>query len=327
MQARELQYREAVAEAMYQEMERDPTVFLMGEDVGCHGGAFKASKGLFEAFGPERVRDTPISESVIVGSAVGAAMTGQRPIAEIMYVDFSAMAMDSIANQAAKVKYMFGGHATVPVTIRSAYGAGAGNAAQHSQSLEAWFNAVPGLWVVMPSTPYDAKGLLTSAIRSDNVVIVLEHKLLYGERGPVPEEDYTVPLGKAAVRRQGGDLTIVATSRMSLLALSAADVLAAGGIDVEVIDPRTIKPLDVETIATSVRKTNRAMVVNEGHRTGGFTSELAARIMDECFYDLDAPVMRVAAEDVPIPYNKRLELAVIPTEEDILAAARAVMEQ
>jgi pyruvate/2-oxoglutarate/acetoin dehydrogenase E1 component len=239
-------------------------------------------------------------------------------------VDFAAMAMDSIVNQAAKVKYMFGGHAKVPLTIRSAFGAGRGQAAQHSQSLEAWFNAIPGLLLVMPSTPYDAKGLLKSAIRNDNVVIVLEHKLLYGDVGPVPAEDYTIPLGKAAIRREGQDVTLIATSRMCSLAASAIEVLTEEGIDVEFIDPRTIKPLDMETIAASVRKTGRAVVVNEGHRTGGLTSELAARIMDECFDDLDAPVMRVAAEDVPIPYNRRLELEVIPAEKDILAAVREV---
>jgi len=327
MEGRELLYREAVAEAMYQEMERDPSVFLMGEDVGCHGGAFKASVGLLEAFGPGRVRDTPISESIIVGSAVGAAMTGQRPIAEIMYVDFSTMAMDSIVNQAAKVKYMYGGGATVPLTIRSAFGAGTGQAAQHSQSFESIFNAVPGLWIVMPSTPYDAKGLLKSAIRSNNVVVVLEHKLLYKERGPVPKDDYVVDLGKAVVRREGEDVTIVATSRMNRLAMAAAETLSGEGIDAEVIDPRTIKPLDMETIAASVQKTNRVVVVNEGHRTGGLTSELAARIMDACFYDLDAPVARVASEDVPIPFNRGLEQAVIPSEHDIVKAAGKVMEQ
>lgn len=325
MSERTLSYREAVAEAIASEMRRDPTVFLMGEDVGVHGGAFGASRGLYDQFGPERIRNTPISESVIVGAGVGAAMTGMRPIVEIMYLDFAAMAIDSIVNQAAKVKYMFGGHAKVPLTIRSAFGAGRGNAAQHSQSLEAWFNAIPGLLVVMPSTPYDAKGLLKSAIRNDNVVIVLENKLLYGDAGPVPARDYTVPLGKAALRREGRDVTLVATSRMCNFAASAIEKLAAEGIDVEFIDPRTIKPLDIETIAASVRKTHRAVLVTEGHRTGGFTSELAARIIDECFDYLDAPIMRVAAEDVPIPYNRRLELEVIPAEKDILAAVREVV--
>jgi pyruvate/2-oxoglutarate/acetoin dehydrogenase E1 component len=324
MSERQLSYREAVAEAIAEEMRRDPAVFMMGEDIGRHGGAFGASRGLIDEFGPQRIRNTPISESVIVGAGVGAALTGMRPIVEIMYVDFAAMAMDSIVNQAAKVKYMFGGHAKVPLTIRSAFGAGRGQAAQHSQSFEAWFNAIPGLLLVMPSTPYDAKGLLKSAIRNDNVVMVLEHKLLYGDVGPVPAEEYTIPLGKAAIRREGQDVTLIATSRMCHLAASAIEVLTEEGIDVEFIDPRTIKPLDMETIAASVRKTGRAVVVNEGHRTGGLTSELAARIMDECFDNLDAPVMRVAAEDVPIPYNRRLELEVIPAEKDILAAVREV---
>jgi len=325
MSERQLSYREAVAEAIAEEMRRDPAVFMMGEDIGRHGGAFGATRGLIDEFGPERIRDTPISESVIVGAGVGAAITGMRPIVEIMYVDFVTMAMDSIVNQAAKVKYMFGGQARVPLTIRAAFGAGQGQAAQHSQSLEAWFNAIPGLLVVMPSTPYDVKGLLKSAIRNDNVVIVLEHKLLYGNVGPVPAEDYTIPLGKAAIRREGKDVTLIATSRMCNLAASAIEKLSEEGIDVEFIDPRTIKPLDMETIAASVRKTGRAVVVNEGHRTGGLTSELAARIMDECFDYLDAPVMRVAAEDVPIPYSRRLELEVIPAEKDILAAVREVM--
>ena len=325
MSDRRLTYRQAVAEAMAEEMRRDERVFLMGEDIGVHGGAFGATRGLYNEFGPERVRDTPISESVIAGAGVGAALTGMRPIVEIMFLDFTAMAMDSICNQAAKVKYMFGGHAAVPLTIRSAFGAGRGNAAQHSQCLDVWFNAIPGVLLVMPSTPYDAKGLLKTAIRSDNVVMVLENKLLYNEEGPVPEEEYTVPLGQAAIRRSGRDVTVVATGRMCLFAADAAEKLAAEGIDVELIDPRSIKPLDMKTIAESVRKTNRAVVVGEGHRTGGLTSELAARIMDDCFHYLDAPIKRVAAEDVPIPYNRGLELETIPGAKDIIAAIRAVM--
>jgi pyruvate dehydrogenase E1 component beta subunit len=325
MSERTLTYRQAVAEAMAEEMRRDSAVFLMGEDVGKHGGAFAASKGLIKEFGPERVRDTPISESVIAGSGLGAALTGMRPIVEIMYMDFMAMAMDSIVNQAAKVKYMYGGHARVPLTIRTAFGAGRGNAAQHSQSLETWFTLIPGLIVVTPSTPYDAKGLLKSAIRSDNTVIVIENKLLYGERGPVPEEDYVVPIGKAAVRREGTDITLLATSRMCYLAEEAVKTLTAEGIDVEFIDLRTLKPLDMETVAASVAKTHRVVVVNEGHRTGGFSNEVAAKIMDECFYDLDGPVVRVAAEDVPIPYNATLEAEVIPAVKDILDGVRQSM--
>lgn len=326
MSKRILTYRQAVSEAMAEEMRRDPAVFLMGEDVGKHGGAFAASKGLFEEFGPERVRDTPISESVIAGAGLGAALTGMRPIVEIMYMDFMAMAMDSIVNQAAKVKYMYGGHARVPLTIRTAFGAGRGNAAQHSQSLETWFTLIPGLIVVTPSTPYDAKGLLKSAIRSDNTVIVIENKLLYGDRGEVPEEEYLVPIGKANIRKEGSDITLLATSRMCNLATEAIKELTNDGIDVEFIDLRTLKPLDIETISASIAKTHHVVVVNEGHRTGGYSNEVAARIMDECFYDLDAPVIRVAAEDVPIPYNATLEAEVIPAVKDIIAGVKQAME-
>jgi pyruvate/2-oxoglutarate/acetoin dehydrogenase E1 component len=326
MTERILTYRQAVAEAMAEEMRRDPSVFLMGEDVGQHGGAFAASKGLFEEFGAERVRDTPISESVIAGAGLGAALTGMRPIVEIMYMDFIAMAMDSIVNQAAKVKYMFGGHAQVPLTIRTAFGAGRGNAAQHSQSLETWFTVVPGLKIVMPSNPYDAKGLLKSAIRSNNAVLVIENKLLYGDRGPVPEEAYLVPIGKAAVRREGEDVTLIATSRMCNMAEEAIKILEKDGIDVEFIDPRTLKPFDIETVCASVSKTHRVVVVNEGPRTGGFSMEVAAMIMDACFYELDGPVIRVTSEDVPIPYNAKLEAEVIPAVKDIVAAVRKAMD-
>lgn len=326
MSGRILTYRQAVAEAMAEEMARDERVFLMGEDVGKHGGAFAASKGLFDEFGPARVKDTPISESIIVGAGVGAALTGMRPIVEIMYIDFIGMALDAVVNQAAKVKYMFGGHARVPLTIRTAFGAGRGNAAQHSQSLETWLTLIPGLLVVMPSTPYDAKGLLKSAIRNDNPVVVIENKLLYGESGEVPEDDYLVPIGKAAIRREGKDVTVIATSRMCKFAESAAEKLAGEGIQVELIDPRTLKPFDMGTVAASIAKTHRVVVVNEGHTTGGFSNEISSKIMDQCFYDLDAPVIRVAAEDVPIPYNSILENEVIPAEKDILKAVHAIME-
>lgn len=321
MNQRTLTYRQAVAEAIAEEMERDESVFLMGEDVGKHGGAFAATRGLYERFGPERIRDTPISESVIVGAGVGAALTGMRPIVEIMYMDFICMAMDSIVNQAAKVKYMFGGHARVPLTIRTAFGAGRGNAAQHSQSLETWFTLVPGLIVVMPSTPYDAKGLLKSAIRNDNPVIVIENKLLYGDKGEVPAGDYLVPIGKAAIRKEGQDVTLIAASRMCQMAEKA---IAELDVDVELIDLRTIKPLDMDTISASIEKTHRVVVVSESHRTGGLTNELSARIMDDCFYQLDAPVVRVAAEDVPIPYNARLEAETIPSTKDIVEAIKKV---
>lgn len=326
MSERLITYREAVAEAIAEEMARDSAVFLMGEDVGVHGGAFAATKGIYEEFGAGRVKDTPISESVIVGAGVGAALTGMRPIVEIMYIDFIGMALDSIANQAAKVKYMFGGHAKVPLTIRTAFGAGRGNAAQHSQSLETWLTLIPGLIVVMPTTPYDAKGLLKSAIRNDNPVVVIENKLLYGDSGDVPGNDYLVPIGRAAVRRAGNDVTLIATSRMCKIADSAAIQLMEEGISVELIDLRTLKPLDLDTIAASISKTHRAVVVNEGHDTCGFSNEVSAKIMDSCFYDLDAPVIRVAAEDVPIPYNFILEAEVIPAEKDVLKAVRTVMQ-
>jgi len=244
----------------------------------------------------------------------------------VMYIDFICMAMDSIVNQAAKVKYMFGGHATVPLTIRTAFGAGRGNAAQHSQSLETWFLNVPGLLVVMPSTPYDAKGLLKSAIRNDNPVIVIENKQLYNTKGEVPETDYTIPLGKAAIRQEGNDVTIIATSRMCQFVASAISKLEKEGISIEFIDPRTIKPLDMDTIASSIAKTHRVVVVNEGPYTGGLSNEISSKIMDQCFYDLDAPVIRVASEDVPIPYNSILEAEVIPAEKDIIAAVHKVLE-
>jgi pyruvate/2-oxoglutarate/acetoin dehydrogenase E1 component len=317
---RQLQYRQALNEALHEEMARDPMVCLMGEDIGSYGSPFKITEGLYERFGPKRVRDTPISEAGFCGIAVGAAMTGLRPVAEVLYVDFITLAMDQIVNQAAKARYMFGGKARVPLVIRAQGGGGRGNAAQHSQSLEMWFVHVPGLIVVQPSTPYDAKGLLKSAIRDDNPVIFLEHKLLYNTRGPVPEEEYLIPLRLADVKRAGDDVTIVATSRMVLFALNAADELARQGIEAEVIDPRTLKPLDMETIVQSVIKTGRLVVVSEGHLTGGFTAEVAARVQREAFDWLDAPIVQVATEDVPLPYAGPLELEAIPDEGDIVAA-------
>jgi len=325
MTARELTYRQALNEALHEEMARDPSVCLLGEDVGEYGGPFQVTRGLYDRFGEKRVRDTPISEEGFVGLAVGAAMTGLRPVVEILYIDFSTLAMDQIVNQAAKAHYMFGGKARVPLVIRTQGGGGRGNAAQHSQSLEMWYVHVPGLIVVQPSTPYDAKGLLKSAIRDDNPVIFIEHKLLYNTTGPVPEEEYLIPLGAAACKREGGDVTIVATSRMVHFALNAAEELARQGIDAEVIDPRTLKPLDVDTIVRSVIKTGRLVVVNEGHRTGGFTTEVAARVQREAFDWLDAPIVQVATEDVPLPYNGRLELEAIPSVQDIVTAVRDVL--
>jgi pyruvate/2-oxoglutarate/acetoin dehydrogenase E1 component len=318
---REIQYREALNEALHEEMARDQRVFVLGEDVGRYGGVLQITRGLFAKYGEKRVRDTPISEAGIMGVAVGAAMTGMRPVAEIMYIDFSALAMDQIANQAAKAHYMFGGKTRVPLVMRTQGGGGRGNAAQHSQSLEMWYVHVPGLIVVQPSTPYDAKGLLKSAIRDDNPVIFIEHKLLYNTTGPVPEEEYLIPIGSADIKREGKDVTIVATSRMVLFALAAAETLAQRGIDAEVIDPRTLKPLDLDTIVASVQKTGRLVVVNEGARTGGFTSEVAARVQRAAFDWLDAPIMQVASEDVPLPYSGVLELEAIPSEQDIVDAA------
>ena len=320
-----LQYREALNEALHEEMARDPAVCILGEDVGSYGGVLQVTRGLYERFGPKRVRDTPISEAGFVGIGVGAAMTGLRPVVEVMYIDFSALAMDQIVNQAAKVRYMFGGKASVPLVMRTQGGGGRGNAAQHSQSLEMWYVHTPGLIVVQPSTPYDAKGLLKSAIRNDNPVIFIEHKLLYNTTGPVPEPEYLIPLGVADVKRPGQDVTIVATSRMVLFALEAADRLAEKGIQAEVIDPRTLKPLDLDTILRSVEKTGRLVVVNEGPLTGGFTAEVAARVQGAAFDWLDAPVMQVATEDVPLPYNGLLEMEALPSVDDIVRAALAAL--
>ena len=275
MTDRELSYRDALNEALHEEMARDPAVCFLGEDVGRYGGVLQVSRGLYDRFGPKRVRDTPISEAGFTGIAVGAAMTGLRPVVEVMYIDFGALAMDQIVNQAAKARYMFGGKARVPLVMRTQGGGGRGNAAQHSQSLEMWYVHTPGLIVVQPSTPYDAKGLLKSAIRDDNPVIFIEHKLLYNTTGPVPDDEYLIPLGLADIKRAGKDVTIVATSRMVLFALEAAEKLAADGIDAEVIDPRSLKPLDLPAIVRSVEKTGRLVVVNEGrsdrrlHRGGG----------------------------------------------------------
>lgn len=323
---REITYAEAIREALRQEMRRDKRVFLLGEDIGVYGGAFGVTYGLLEEFGEERVRDTPISEQTIVGAAIGAALTGMRPVAEIMFMDFVTLAMEQIVNQAAKLRFMFGGKANVPMVLRTPAGSGTGAAAQHSQSLEAWFVHVPGLKVVMPSTPYDAKGLLISAIRDDNPVIFIEHKLLYSTKGPVPDEEYTVPIGVADVKREGSDVTVVATSIMVKRALAAADKLARDGINVEVIDPRTLKPLDTEAIVRSVMKTGRVLIVHEAPKTCGFGAEVSACITEsEAFFYLDVPVRRLAGMDVPIPYNPELERGVVPHEEDIVKAIRQMV--
>lgn len=324
---RELTYAQAVREAMTLEMRRDENVFLMGEDVGMYGGAFGVSVGMFEEFGEARVKDTPISEAVIVGAAAGAAAMGMRPIAEIMFSDFLTIAMDQLVNQAAKMRYMFGGKARVPMVVRAASGSGTGAAAQHSQSPEAWFCNAPGLKVVMPSTPADAKGLLISAIRDDNPVLFFEPKMLYRSKGEVPEGDYTVPLGKADIKREGTDLTILSYGRMLPVCLDAAAQLEKSeGISVEVVDPRTLVPLDKETIIASVSKTGRVLIVHEACQTGGFGGELAAVIADsEAFYKLDAPIRRCCGLDVPIPYCPELEKTVVPGKDVIIENALSLV--
>jgi acetoin:2,6-dichlorophenolindophenol oxidoreductase subunit beta len=325
-QVRELSYAEAIREALGQAMEADPRVFLFGEDVGVYGGAFGVSGDLFHRFGEDRVLDTPISELGIAGAAVGAALTGMRPVLEIQFSDFITLAMEQIVNQAAKIRFMFGGKASVPMVVRLPGGSGTGAAAQHSQSLEAWFAHVPGLKVVQPSTPHDAKGLLLAAIDDPNPVLIFEHKLLYKTRGPVPSEPYRVPLGRAAVRREGRDLTIVATSIMALRAAAAAERLAADGIDAEVIDLRCIRPIDTDTLVASVSKTHRLMVVYEGVKTMGIGAEIAARIAESDAFDyLDAPIVRLGGADTPIPYNPVLEKAAVPQEDDIVAAAQRLV--
>ena len=325
MSVRMITYAKALNEALREEMLQDERVFLMGEDIAAHNGPFRVTEGLFQEFGAKRVRDTPLSEAAIAGAAAGAAVTGLRPVAEIMFIDFSTLATDQIINQAAKMRYMFGGKIRVPVVYRTQGGAGRGNAAQHSQSLEAWYVHIPGLWVVQPSTPYDAKGLLKSAIRNDNPIIFIEHKGLYFTKGPVPEEEYTLPLGVADIKREGDDVTILATSKMVLVALEAAEELARQGISCEVVDPRTLKPLDMETLLGSVRKTHRLVVVVEACLTGSFASEVAARVGEEGFDELDAPIQRVCAEDVPIPYAGNLEAEATPQTKDVIQAVRRII--
>jgi len=323
---RRITYRDALREALREEMLRDKTVFLLGEDIGRYWqGAFRVTKGLAEEFGDERVRDTPISESAIIGVAAGAAITGMRPIAEIMFGDLSALAMDQIANQVAKMRYMFGGQAKVPVVIRTPFGAGVNIATHHSQSLEAWFMHVPGLKIAMPSTPYDAKGLLKTAIRGDDPVMFFEHKLLYPVEGEVPEEEYMVPFGVADVKREGKDVTIVATLYMVHKALSAAEILSKEGIDVEVVDPRTLVPLDKQAIVDSVKKTGRIAIVTEDCKTAGVSAEIAAVVAEEALDYLDAPIKRVAEPDTPIPFSPPLEQFVIPNEKSIIKAVKEIV--
>ncbi|EKF35241.1 alpha-ketoacid dehydrogenase subunit beta [Bacillus xiamenensis] len=323
---REISYLEAVREAMSQEMRENQDVFILGEDIGVYGGAFGVTRGMIEEFGPERVRNTPISEAAIAGGAVGAALTGMRPILELQFSDFITIAMDQLVNQAAKTRYMFGGKGKVPLVVRTPAGSGTGAAAQHSQSLEAWMAHIPGLKVVQPSTAYDAKGLLKAAMDDDNPVIFYEHKLLYKTISEVPEEQYSIPLGKADVKRSGKDVTIVATAIMVHKALEAAKELEAEGIDVEIIDPRTLVPLDEETIIESVKKTGKCIVVHEAVKRGGYGGEIASMIAESDAFDyLDAPIKRLGGLPVPIPYNPTLEKAVIPQVPDIIEAAKELV--
>ena len=325
--AQELSYQEAIREALREEMLRDERVFLLGEDIGKHGGAFGVTRTLFDQFGPERVRNTPICENIIAGCAIGAALVGMRPVAEIMFVDFSGLAMDQICNQAAKLRFMTGGQCQVPMVVRMAQGGGAGKstAAQHSQSLEVWYAHIPGLKVVLPSTPYDAKGLLKAAIRDNNPVIFLEQKFLYSFRGLVPEGDYIIPLGQAEVKRPGEDVTVVASGLMVWYAMQAARALEPEGIRVEVVDVRTVAPLDEETIGRSARKTGRVVVVAEACRSYGPTSEWAMVAMEQAFEYLRAPIVRVAGRHSPIPFADSIEQGVWPSTDDIIEAIRKVM--
>lgn len=323
---RVITYAEAIREAMVQRMKEDEDVFILGEDIGVYGGAFGVTKGMIEEFGPERVRITPISEAAISGCAVGAAMMGMRPILEIQFSDFVMIAMDNIVNQAAKMRYMFGGKAKVPAVVRLPSGSGVGFAAQHSQSLEAWMTHVPGLIVVQPSTPYDAKGLMKAAINNDNPVLYFEHKLLYNTKGEVPEEEYEIPIGVADVKRAGTDITVVATGIMVKRSLEAAEQLEREGISVEVIDPRTLVPLDTKTIIESVKKTNRALVVYEAVERGGYGAEIASIIGEsEAFDYLDAPISRLGGVPTPIPYNSNLERAAVPQVEDIVEKIKTIV--
>jgi pyruvate dehydrogenase E1 component beta subunit len=323
---REITYRDAIREALREEMRRDDRVFVMGEDVAVYGGLFKVTEGLLAEFGPERVFDTPLSESVLVGAAVGASLMGMRPIAEVMFADFTTVAMDAIVNHAAKINYMSGGETPAPLVLRMAYGAGPRWGSHHTQSVESWIANVPGLTIVMPTTPYDAKGLLKAAIRTPNPVIFLEHKLLYGKKGEVPEGEYIVPIGKAEIKRPGNAVTVVASGLMVDRALGAARILADEGISAEVIDLRSVQPLDEDTILASVEKTGRLVIVHEAPVRGGFGGEIAAVVANKGLGFLDAPIERVGAPWTPVPFGKVLVDAYVPKEDDIIQAVRTTQE-
>lgn len=325
MSFKSITYGEAINEALREEMMRDKNVILLGEDIGSYGGVFKVTKGLIDKFGKERVIDTPISETGFLGAGIGAAMTGMRPVIEIMWIDFTLVAMDQIVNQAAKMKYMSGGQVNVPMVIRTQGGGGRGNAAQHSQSLETIFAHIPGIKVVVPSTPADAKGLLKTSIREDAPVIFIENKLLYNQKGEVSTDEYLIPLGKADIKKSGKDVTIVSLSRMVHLSLEAANGLEKEGIDAEVIDLRTLVPLDIETVINSLKKTNRAVIVHEPNRSFGWGAEVASKLQEQAFDYLDSPVYRVGAEDTPIPYNQNLEKEMLPQVKDIIKAVKQAL--
>lgn len=322
---RVITYAEAINEALDEILREDESVLLLGEDIGHYGGVFKVTKGLYDKFGGERVIDTPISESGFVGLGIGAAMTGLKPVIEIMWIDFSLVAIDQILNQAAKFSYMSGGQSKVPLVIRTQGGGGRGNGAQHSQSLEGLFAQFPGIKVVCPSTPYDVKGLLKSSVKDNGPVIFIEHKMLYNTKGEVPEGDYSIPLGKADIKRKGKDVTIVSLSRMVGFSEEAAKELEKDGIDAEIIDLRSLAPLDTDTVIESVKRTNRLVVVHEAHTTFGWGAEIVSRVQHDAFDYLDGPIIRVGAEDVPIPYNLQLEKEVLPQVKDIVKAVKEAL--
>ena len=323
---REIEYREAIREAIIEEMDRDSKVFLIGEDIGIYGGAFKAYRGLLDKYGATRVINTPISESVIIGAAIGASLTGYRPIAEIMFIDFTTLAMDQIVNQAAKIRFMSGGYVDIPLVIRTQGGVGKGLGAQHSQSLEGWFYHSPGIKLVMPSTPYDVKGLLKTAVRDNSPVMFIEHKMIYPVKGPVPKEDYTIPFGKADIKRKGRDITIFAYSNMVLKSIEAAEELERRGISCEIIDPRTLVPLDIDTVVDSVKKTGKLIVLSEACNRGSIASDISAKVTERAFKYLKAPVKILAGLNTSIPYNSTLEEATIPQKKDIIKAVKSLLE-
>lgn len=317
--------REAISQALWEEMERDPKVFIMGQEVGVWGGTYAVTKGFYDHFGPERVRDTPIAESAIVGAAIGSALTGVRPVAEIMTINFAFVAMDHIVNEAAKLHYMFGGQMVLPMVIRTVGGGGRQLGATHSQTPDAIFAHFPGLKVIAPGTPADAKGLLKAAIRSQDPVFFIEHATLYQTRGEVPEGDYVIPIGKSTVQRPGKDVTLVTYSKMLEISTKAAEQLSKEGIEVEIVDLRTLRPLDMEPVLESVKKTNRAVIVEEGWKSFGVGAEIQSRIYEEAFDYIDAPVKRVAQKEVPLPYNRALEQMALPKMEDVIAAVKEVL--